>query len=135
MFSLRSLFIVEYDPEVLQCLVVRMGRALWIDRAMVTPDPFKIEWSSKGQARITAIEQTMNIFAPRLFDKHSKRAGVIAYLQMMWVISIFTKDLKPPRLSFREEWTLMAVVLERALRKKAATLEVPPDVRRGGFRP
>lgn len=135
MFSLRSLFAVEYDSEVLQSLVDRMGRAGWIDGAHVTPDPFKIVWASKGRGRIAAIEQTLQICSPGLFDGHSKHIGVIAYLRMMWAIDVFTKDLKPPRLSFREEMTLMAVVLERALRKKAAKLEVPPEGRRGGFRP
>ena len=64
MFSLRSLFAVEYDSEVLQSLVERMGRAGWIERAVVTPDPFEIVWSSKGRDRIAAIGQTLNM-SPR----------------------------------------------------------------------
>ena len=134
MFSLRSLFSVEYDSEVLQSLVEHMRRADWIKRAIVTPDPVEIEWSSKGRDRIAAIEQVMKICAPGLFDGHPKRIGVIAFLRMMWAIDIFTKDLKPPRLSFREERLLLIVVLGNARRKEAAKLEVPPEGRRGGFR-
>ena len=111
-----------------------MGRADWIKWAMVTPDPFEIEWSSKGRDRIAAIERAMKICAPGMFDGHPKRIGVIAYLRMMWATDIFTKDLKPPRLSFREERMLLIVVLDNARRKEAAKLEVPPEGRRGGFR-
>ena len=80
MFSLHSFSNPEYDPEVLQKLVQRMVRARWIERALVTPDPISIEWSSKGHNRMAAIVKAVRKYAPGLFDGTPKRLGTIKYL-------------------------------------------------------
>jgi hypothetical protein len=104
----------EYDSEVLQALVDRMARAGWIEGAIVTPDPVDIEFTALGRARLSALQQILRNRCPALFDGRAKRIGRFGFLRAMSEIYLATAELLPPRLTKREEITLLAFVLGKS---------------------
>ena len=53
---LRSYLIPEPSSEHIQLLVERFGRARWIDRSIITPDPIAIAWSPLGRERMGEVK-------------------------------------------------------------------------------
>ena len=115
--SLRSFLIPKPTPEHIQLLMDRLGRARWIDRSVVTPDPIAIVWSQRGRERMGVVRNIVRAIVPTVFDASAKPCGQLASvkqnLRLLWV----TRELRWPVMG-RHDSALLAI---------AATIELAPD--------
>jgi len=104
------------SAEALQRLVERFARARWIHQAMVTPEPFAIDFTELGKERILQVvsfleETNSKSFPdPSDFKATAKGRELIAHLEQV------LKDLTPPNLTMPERHSLYGLAL--SFRKK-----------------
>lgn len=99
------------SSEDLQSLVDRFGRAHWIERAVVTPEPFGMELTDLGRERMrqifTFLEGANRKSFPDDSDIRATDDGKVIIGQLEEVI----EDLLPPRLSSTERQILFGLTL------------------------
>lgn len=118
MSFLRSHLIPEPTSEHIQLLMERFGRARWIDRSIVTPDPVALVWSLRGRERMGVVRSIVMALAPQIFDASAAPCGQLASVKHMWRLTWSTLELRWPPMRRHEESALLAI---------AATIELAPD--------
>lgn len=106
---IRSLAFPEPAWADFQKLVERLGRAGWIQAALVTEDPLEIIWSEKGRAKMFALTQVLMQLAPGYFDLGAKRCGSLRGVKLQFEWMRLTRELCWPWLYGREDSALLYI--------------------------
>lgn len=96
----------------------RFGRARWIERSIVTPDPIAIAWSDRGRERMAVVRSIVMQLAPQVFDRSARACGQLASVKHSWRLMWATLELRWPPMRRHEESALMVI---------AATIELADD--------
>src|SRR5205809_4106781 len=87
----------EPTPEQVQLLMERFGRARWIERSVVTPNPIAIMWSPLGRERMGEIRSILMALAPKFFDSNAAKCGQLASVKHTLRLFWARRELGPIR--------------------------------------